>query len=83
MFEEDTAAFSDKNSVCDGFIYYRHALITNAQVIVNKVKSGEFIAYEPVSDELFKSVIAGLLSSKDTALKIKNFYMTGLWHNLT
>lgn len=59
----------------DSFIYYRYAQIANAHDIVSKVKSGEFVAYEPVSDELFKSVIDGLLSSKDTSLKVKDFYI--------
>ncbi|MCC2626032.1 MAG: hypothetical protein K0R14_1905 [Burkholderiales bacterium] len=56
------------------FIFYRHARLEESKNLIRKVKSGEFIAHEAISDILYNKIAAGLLKSKFLASKFKYFY---------
>lgn len=57
------------------FVFYRFAKIIEAKELIKKVKSGEFIAHESISEELYKKIVDGLFKSKFLAPKYKDFYI--------
>lgn len=56
------------------FVFYRYARIEESKTLIKKVKSGEFIAHELISDALYNKITNGLLKSKFVASKFKDFY---------
>ena len=56
------------------FIDYRYARIEEASMLIKKVKSGEFIAHESMSEGLYTKIVNGLFKSKFIATKFQEFY---------
>ncbi|HLX53971.1 MAG TPA: hypothetical protein VKR58_08515 [Aquella sp.] len=56
------------------FVFYRHARIEESKTLIRKVKNGEFVAHETISDDLYNKIINGLFKSKFVASKFKDFY---------
>lgn len=58
----------------DSFVFYRHARIEPVDHLIRGVNNGRLIPMEPMRDDVFTRVCAGLLASPDTIPRIKRFY---------
>jgi len=55
------------------YVHYRGAVISSVSRITDKVGLGDYTALEPVSNELYASVLKGFSVSRYTALEVMRF----------
>lgn len=58
----------------DSYVNYRHARIEAERRLRLGIRDGKFIPHDPFGDEIFFRICQGIMESRFTAHKIKEFY---------
>ena len=63
-------------------VRYKSARIVDADLLINKVKTGIVESREPCSPELLEKIRLGIMKSPHTSNEVRDFYDDIIWGNI-